>query len=117
MERNLLLFVVFVSQEEFQSNPIVCVQFYLWNIAQLLRSVVFLLDCVCVCVCVCLPSCAVLLSSGHVLPVLCLLLKCDVTGARKLISSTVPSGNIQIAVHGNVCVCVCVCVCVLYRGL
>ncbi|XP_031440801.1 very-long-chain (3R)-3-hydroxyacyl-CoA dehydratase 4 [Clupea harengus] len=37
MERNLLLFVVFVSQEEFQSNPIVCVQFYLWNIAQLLR--------------------------------------------------------------------------------
>ena len=58
MERNLLLFVVFVSQEEFQSNPIVCVQFYLWNIAQLLRSVVFLLDsvCVCVCVCVCLHS-------------------------------------------------------------
>ncbi|XP_062371904.1 very-long-chain (3R)-3-hydroxyacyl-CoA dehydratase 4 [Sardina pilchardus] len=36
-ERNLLLFVVFVSVEEFQSNPLVCVQFCLWNILQLLR--------------------------------------------------------------------------------
>ncbi|KAG5261398.1 hypothetical protein AALO_G00304070 [Alosa alosa] len=37
LERNLLLFVVFVSVEEFQSNPMVCVQFSLWNILQLLR--------------------------------------------------------------------------------
>ncbi|KAL2078935.1 hypothetical protein ACEWY4_024679 [Coilia grayii] len=37
MERNLLLFVVFVGQEEFQSQLIVCVQFYMWNILQLLR--------------------------------------------------------------------------------
>ncbi|XP_063043079.1 very-long-chain (3R)-3-hydroxyacyl-CoA dehydratase 4 [Engraulis encrasicolus] len=37
MERNLLLFVVFVGQEDFQSQCIVCVQLYLWNILQLLR--------------------------------------------------------------------------------
>ncbi|KAK9972233.1 hypothetical protein ABG768_025556 [Culter alburnus] len=36
MERNVLLFLL-ISLEEFQSKPIVCVQFYLWNILGLLR--------------------------------------------------------------------------------
>lgn len=36
IERNVLLFLL-ISLEEFQSKPIVCVQFYLWNILGLLR--------------------------------------------------------------------------------
>ncbi|KAF4111435.1 very-long-chain (3R)-3-hydroxyacyl-CoA dehydratase 4 isoform X2 [Onychostoma macrolepis] len=36
MERNVLLFLL-ISLEEFRSKPIVCVQFYLWNILGLLR--------------------------------------------------------------------------------
>ncbi|XP_077083946.1 very-long-chain (3R)-3-hydroxyacyl-CoA dehydratase 4 isoform X3 [Siphateles boraxobius] len=36
MERNVLLFLL-ISLEEFQTKPIVCVQFYLWNILGLLR--------------------------------------------------------------------------------
>ncbi len=36
MERNALLFLL-ISLEEFRSKPIVCVQFYLWNILGLLR--------------------------------------------------------------------------------
>jgi len=41
MERNVLLFLL-ISLEEFQSKPIVCVQFYLWNILGLLRFVYFM---------------------------------------------------------------------------
>ncbi|XP_020359857.1 very-long-chain (3R)-3-hydroxyacyl-CoA dehydratase 4 isoform X1 [Oncorhynchus kisutch] len=37
MTRNFLLFMVIVSQEEIQSKPVVCAQFYLWNILDLLR--------------------------------------------------------------------------------
>ncbi|KAI2662877.1 Very-long-chain (3R)-3-hydroxyacyl-CoA dehydratase 4 [Labeo rohita] len=36
MQRNVLLLLL-ISLEEFQSKPIVCVQFYLWNILGLLR--------------------------------------------------------------------------------
>ncbi|XP_066536487.1 very-long-chain (3R)-3-hydroxyacyl-CoA dehydratase-like [Hoplias malabaricus] len=36
MERNFLLFLI-ISQEEFQSNTVVCVLFYMWNILDLLR--------------------------------------------------------------------------------
>ncbi|KTF96169.1 hypothetical protein cypCar_00041910 [Cyprinus carpio] len=36
MERNVHLFLL-ISLEEFQSKPVVCVQFYLWNILGLLR--------------------------------------------------------------------------------
>ncbi|XP_072543960.1 very-long-chain (3R)-3-hydroxyacyl-CoA dehydratase 4 [Salminus brasiliensis] len=36
MERNFLLFLI-ISQEEFQSQTIVCVLFYLWNMLDLLR--------------------------------------------------------------------------------
>ncbi|KAG7462008.1 hypothetical protein MATL_G00197390 [Megalops atlanticus] len=37
MERNFVLFVVIISQEEVQSKSIVCIQFYLWNTLDLLR--------------------------------------------------------------------------------
>ncbi|XP_066576348.1 very-long-chain (3R)-3-hydroxyacyl-CoA dehydratase 4 isoform X2 [Amia ocellicauda] len=37
LERNVLLFVVIVSQEEVQSKYIVCVLFHLWNTLDLLR--------------------------------------------------------------------------------
>ncbi|KAI1888308.1 hypothetical protein AGOR_G00183680 [Albula goreensis] len=37
MERNFVLFVVIMSQEEVQSKSIVCIQFYLWNTLDLLR--------------------------------------------------------------------------------
>ncbi|XP_030636742.1 very-long-chain (3R)-3-hydroxyacyl-CoA dehydratase 4 [Chanos chanos] len=37
MERNFVLFVVIISQEDFQSKTIVCVLFYLWNILNLFR--------------------------------------------------------------------------------
>ncbi|XP_028284577.1 very-long-chain (3R)-3-hydroxyacyl-CoA dehydratase 4 [Parambassis ranga] len=36
MEKNLLLLMVIIL-EEFQSKPVVCVQFFLWNILDLLR--------------------------------------------------------------------------------
>ncbi|KAJ8269349.1 hypothetical protein COCON_G00119560 [Conger conger] len=37
MERNFVLFVVIMSQEEIQSKSIVCIQFFLWNTLDLLR--------------------------------------------------------------------------------
>ncbi|XP_064200019.1 very-long-chain (3R)-3-hydroxyacyl-CoA dehydratase 4 isoform X4 [Anguilla rostrata] len=37
MERNFVLFVVIISQEEVQSKSIVCIQFFLWNTLDLLR--------------------------------------------------------------------------------
>ncbi|XP_056156298.1 very-long-chain (3R)-3-hydroxyacyl-CoA dehydratase 4 [Lampris incognitus] len=37
MERNLLLFTVIILLEEIQSKPVVCMQFFLWNILDLLR--------------------------------------------------------------------------------
>ncbi|XP_015200644.1 very-long-chain (3R)-3-hydroxyacyl-CoA dehydratase 4 [Lepisosteus oculatus] len=37
LERNFILFVVIVSQEEMQSRYIVCMLFYLWNILGLLQ--------------------------------------------------------------------------------
>ncbi|KAM4611439.1 very-long-chain (3R)-3-hydroxyacyl-CoA dehydratase 4 isoform 3-T4 [Polymixia lowei] len=37
IERNLLLFMV-IMLEEFQSKTVVCVQFFLWNILDLLRN-------------------------------------------------------------------------------
>ncbi|XP_041724107.1 very-long-chain (3R)-3-hydroxyacyl-CoA dehydratase 4 isoform X2 [Coregonus clupeaformis] len=37
MTKNFLLFMVIISQEEVQSKPVVCAQFYLWNILDLLR--------------------------------------------------------------------------------
>ncbi|KAJ8397875.1 hypothetical protein AAFF_G00435640 [Aldrovandia affinis] len=37
MERNFVLFVVIISQEEIQSKSVVCIQFYLWNTLDLLR--------------------------------------------------------------------------------
>ncbi|KAL0970353.1 hypothetical protein UPYG_G00240860 [Umbra pygmaea] len=37
MSRNILLFVVIISQEEVQRKPVVCSLFYLWNILDLLR--------------------------------------------------------------------------------
>ena len=36
VERNLLLFTI-VMMEEIQSKPVVCAQFFLWNILGLLR--------------------------------------------------------------------------------
>ncbi|XP_067117293.1 very-long-chain (3R)-3-hydroxyacyl-CoA dehydratase 4 isoform X2 [Osmerus mordax] len=37
LEKNILLFVVIIGLEEIQSKPIVCIQFFLWNILDLLR--------------------------------------------------------------------------------
>ncbi|XP_037537532.1 very-long-chain (3R)-3-hydroxyacyl-CoA dehydratase 4 [Nematolebias whitei] len=36
MEKNILL-ILLIMLEEFQSEPVVCVQFFLWNILDLLR--------------------------------------------------------------------------------
>uniref|UniRef100_A0A9J7YPC8 Very-long-chain (3R)-3-hydroxyacyl-CoA dehydratase n=1 Tax=Cyprinus carpio carpio TaxID=630221 RepID=A0A9J7YPC8_CYPCA len=44
MERNVHLFLL-ISLEEFQSKPVVCVQFYLWNILGLLRFESFVFAC------------------------------------------------------------------------
>nr|XP_020450642.1 very-long-chain (3R)-3-hydroxyacyl-CoA dehydratase 4 [Monopterus albus] len=45
MEKNLLLVMV-ILLEEFQSKPVVCIQFFLWNILDLLRYPHELLLCV-----------------------------------------------------------------------